>query len=141
MKSTFVEELTLRDTMKPVAISCCNLKTSAPLVFSPRRRGEPELQQRPAQRGPRLVASSPSGDGLAQREGQQWCVGARAVRGVVEAWWSRPDGVESSGGARIKIYLQRINYNYYKNIFSYFSFVPISFGSESEERLEGSRDL
>ncbi|CAN6320648.1 unnamed protein product [Urochloa humidicola] len=34
MKSAFGEELTLRDTIKPVLISCYDLKTSAPLVFS-----------------------------------------------------------------------------------------------------------
>ncbi|KAL6907559.1 hypothetical protein ACP4OV_002598 [Aristida adscensionis] len=34
MKAAFGEELTLRDTIKPVLISCYDLKTSAPLVFS-----------------------------------------------------------------------------------------------------------
>ncbi|KAJ1297917.1 hypothetical protein BS78_01G415000 [Paspalum vaginatum] len=34
MKAAFGEELTLRDTVKPVLISCYDLKTSAPLVFS-----------------------------------------------------------------------------------------------------------
>ncbi|TVU47702.1 hypothetical protein EJB05_07309, partial [Eragrostis curvula] len=34
MKATFGAELTLRDTIKPVLISCYDLKTSAPLVFS-----------------------------------------------------------------------------------------------------------
>jgi hypothetical protein len=34
MKATFGEELTLRDTIKPVLISCYDLRTSAPLVFS-----------------------------------------------------------------------------------------------------------
>ncbi|PAN50567.1 hypothetical protein GQ55_9G539200 [Panicum hallii var. hallii] len=34
MRSAFGEELTLRDTIKPVLISCYDLKTSAPLVFS-----------------------------------------------------------------------------------------------------------
>ncbi|GJN08438.1 hypothetical protein PR202_ga26354 [Eleusine coracana subsp. coracana] len=34
MKATFGEELTLRDTIKPVLISCYDLHTSAPLVFS-----------------------------------------------------------------------------------------------------------
>lgn len=33
-KAAFGEELTLRDTIKPVLISCYDLKTSAPLVFS-----------------------------------------------------------------------------------------------------------
>lgn len=34
MKTAFGEELTLRDTIKPVLISCYDLKSSAPLVFS-----------------------------------------------------------------------------------------------------------
>lgn len=34
MKAAFGQELTLRDTIKPVLISCYDLKTSAPLVFS-----------------------------------------------------------------------------------------------------------
>ncbi|XP_062216169.1 patatin-like protein 6 [Phragmites australis] len=34
MKAAFGEELTLRDTIKPVLISCYDLKTSAPLLFS-----------------------------------------------------------------------------------------------------------
>ncbi|KAG2542044.1 patatin-like protein 6 [Panicum virgatum] len=34
MRFAFGEELTLRDTIKPVLISCYDLKTSAPLVFS-----------------------------------------------------------------------------------------------------------
>ncbi|KQK22522.1 patatin-like protein 7 [Brachypodium distachyon] len=34
MKAAFGEELTLRDTIKPVLISCYDLKSSAPLLFS-----------------------------------------------------------------------------------------------------------